>query len=184
MVATHLIYEIVASALLILVSGLFFEGLSRLLQAVVRRAGARAVSMRGIRDTFRILWIIVAAAGLFWIWGFASFLTVLTISGIAGLVVSLALQAVLTNVISGFLLLRDGVLRIGDRIEYSGVKGQIVRIALRNTWVRTDSGSIAVIGNSSLASGPLTNHSAAARLATEFGTSPQPSSTNPPVAKP
>ena len=166
-----------------MVSGLFFEALSRLLQTIVRRAGARPISMRGIRDVFHILWIVVAASGLLSIWGYASVLTVLTISGIAGLVLSLALQAVLTNMISGFLLFRDGALRIGDQVEYSGVKGQVVLIALRNTWIRTADGTVAIVGNSSLANGPLLNLTASRRLSRDLG-SPEPSSTNSDVGRP
>ena len=177
MVATHLLYEIASSIALVAVTGLFFEAISRLLQTAVRHAGARPITRRGIRDTFRVLWVFVALAGLLSIWGYASVLTVLTISGIAGLVLSLSLQAVLTNMISGFLLLRDGALRVGDQIEYSGVKGRIVLIAARNTWIRTDSGSVAIVGNSSLANGPLINHTAAVRMAAELETS-EPSSTD------
>jgi small-conductance mechanosensitive channel len=183
MVATVLLHQVVSSIGLIVVSGLFFEVLSRLLRTVVRRAGARPISMRGIRDAFRVLWLVVATSGLLSIWGYASALTVLTISGIAGLVLSLSLQAVLTNMISGFLLFRDCALRIGDQVEYSGVKGQVVLIALRNTWIRTENGNVAIVGNSSLANGPLLNVSASARLSAELGT-PPPSSTPRSVARP
>jgi len=188
MVDTILLREIASSIALVVVSGLFFEALSRLLQTIVRRAGARPISIRGIRDGLRVIWVAVAASGLVSIWGYASALTVLTISGIAGLALSLSLQAVLTNMISGFLLLRDGALRVGDRIEYGGAKGVVVEIALRNTWVQTEGGSIAIIGNSALANGPLINHSAAARMAAVFGIVPGPpgqaSSTDPNLAKP
>jgi small-conductance mechanosensitive channel len=180
MVATALLQQIASSIALIAVSGLFFEALSHLLRTVVRRAGARPISMRGIRDALRVLWIVVAVSGLLSIWGFASVLTVLTISGIAGLVLSLALQAMLTNMISGFLLFRDGALRIGDQIEYSGVKGQVVLIALRNTWIRTENGSVAIVGNSALANGPLLNITASARLSEDLGT-PEASSIDPEV---
>jgi small conductance mechanosensitive channel len=188
MVATHLLGEIISSIALVAVSGLFFEALSRLLRTVVRRAGALPITLRGIRDGLRIIWLAVALSGLFSIWGLASALTVVTLSGLAGLAISLALQAVLTNMISGFLLLRDGALRIGDRIEYSGIKGEVVLIALRNTWVRTEGGSIAIVGNSSLANGPLVNHTATTRFGDELsptrGAPRQVSSTPPPVAPP
>ncbi len=85
-------------------------------------------------------------------------------NGIAGLAISLALQNTLTNIISGILILSDGVLRLHDSIEYSGVKGRVVKIGLRATWVKTDSGDIAIISNNYLANGPLVNFTARERL--------------------
>lgn len=76
----------------------------------------------------------------------------------------MALQNTLTNIISGILILSDGVLRLHDSIEYSGVKGKVVKIGLRATWVRTDKGDIAIISNNYLANGPLVNLTAGERL--------------------
>ncbi|MCI4353792.1 MAG: mechanosensitive ion channel family protein [Thermoplasmata archaeon] len=159
-----LIEKIVVSIAILVVSGLFFEALSRLMRTLVKRAGATTIAVAGIRDGLRILWVIVAGWGILAVWSIASELTFLTISGIAGLIISLSLQAVFSNMIAGLLLFQDGALRVGDRIEYSGVKGEVIRVALRNTWVRTEAGPIAVIGNSALTNGPLINHSAVARM--------------------
>ena len=96
--------------------------------------------------------------------GIGSMFSFLTLSGIAGLAVSLTLQNTLTNIISGILILSDGVLRLHDSVEYSGVKGRVVKIGLRATWVKTDSGDIAIISNNYLANGPLVNFTARERL--------------------
>jgi len=68
------------------------------------------------------------------------------------------------NIISGILILSDGVLRLLDSVEYSGVRGRVVKIGLRATWVKTDSGDIAIISNNYLANGPLVNFTARERL--------------------
>ncbi len=70
----------------------------------------------------------------------------------------------MTNIISGILILSDGVLRLHDSIEYGGVKGRVVKIGLRSTWVKTESGDIAIISNNYLANGPLVNFTANERL--------------------
>jgi len=44
------------------------------------------------------------------------------------------------------------------------VKGRVVKIGLRATWVKTDSGDIAIISNNYLANGPLVNFTARERL--------------------
>jgi small conductance mechanosensitive channel len=100
--------------------------------------------------------------------GLASEFTALTLSGIGALAVSLALQNTLSNIISGIFLFSDGLIHLNDIVEYSSVRGKVVRIALRNTWIKMDSGEIAVISNSLLSGGPLINHSATARLSKKY----------------
>jgi small-conductance mechanosensitive channel len=159
------LYATILLALAIVaVSGAFFYGLSRLLQSVLLRAGARSPTIHGARDVLRVAWVVVAAVAVIPLLDLATVGTVLTFSGIVGLAVSLALQAVLSNMIAGLLLWRDGAIRIGDVIEYGGAKGTVARVALRNTWVRTASGEIVIIGNSALANGPLLNHSVSERF--------------------
>ncbi len=150
-------------------SGLVLEAIGRLFRSLAQRAGARPVTVNGIRDGLRIIWLLVSAAEVISVTQLASEFTVLTISGIAGLVLSLSLQSVFSNIIAGLFLLRDGAVRVGDEIEFSGVRGRVARVALRNTWVVTDSGTVAIIGNSALMSGPLVNHTAAPRFRFELG---------------
>lgn len=159
---------VIGSAVIVAVIGAFGELASRLVRAVLTRAGARNSTTRAVRDGVRAVWVTGAAAAVVGYTGLASQYTVLTLGGIAGLVVSLSLQAVFGNIIAGVLLVRDGVVALGDVVEYSGVKGQVVRIALRNTWVQSEKGGLAVIGNSSLSGGPLINHSASARLSERY----------------
>jgi small conductance mechanosensitive channel len=157
----NLLVEIV---LIIVGSALFTEALIRGLSRLVRRAGAHAGLARSIREGFTLIWITLTGVGILSVTGIASQFSFLTISGIVGLAVSLALQNTLSNIISGVLLLSDGVLRLDDSVEYSGVKGVIVKIGLRATWVKTDKGDIAVISNNYLVNGPLVNHTATKRL--------------------
>jgi len=145
-------------------SWLIAELLIRLITRGAKRAGASADLIRSVREALSILWIIFVAVGLVSVTGIGSIFSFLTLSGIAGLAISLALQNTLTNIISGILILSDGVLRLHDSIEYSGVKGRVVKIGLRATWVKTDSGDIAIISNNYLANGPLVNFTASERL--------------------
>jgi len=161
---TDLVPLSVEIVLIVVGSGLFTEALIRGLSRLVRRAGAHAGLARSIREGFTLLWIILAGVGILSFTGIASQFSFLTISGIVGLAVSLALQNTLSNVISGVLLLSDGVLRLDDSVEYSGVKGVVVKIGLRATWVKTDHGDIAVISNNYLVNGPLVNYTATKRL--------------------
>ncbi len=144
---TDIVYLIVEIALIVVGSALFTEALIRGLSRLVRKAGAHAGLARSIREGFTLVWITLAGVGI------------LSVIGVAS-----ALQNTLSNIISGVLLLSDGVLRLDDSVEYSGVKGVVVKIGLRATWVKTDRGDIAVISNNYLVNGPLVNHTATQRL--------------------
>jgi len=145
-------------------SWLVSELLIRVISRIAKRAGASADLIRTVREGLSILWVVFLAAGLIIVTGIGSIFSFLTLSGIAGLAISLALQNTLTNIISGILILSDGVLRLHDSVEYSGVKGKVVKVGLRATWVQTDRGDIAIISNNYLANGPLVNFTARERL--------------------
>jgi len=148
----------------IAVSWLVSELFIRLIIRGAKRAGASAELIRNVREGLSLLWLVFVVGWLVIVTGLGSIFSFLTLSGIVGLAISLALQNTLSNIISGILLLSDGVLRLHDSVEYSGVKGKVVKIGLRATWVKTDSGDIAIISNNYLANGPLVNFTARERL--------------------
>jgi len=143
-----------------------------LLNAIARRAAKRAGASRTVtRDLgygLRLVAALAVITNFLNALGVASEFTALTVSGIAALAISIAFQTTLSNVVSGILMFYDGAIRLHDEVEFGGIKGKVVRIALRNTWIKTDSGKIVVVGNSSLSSGPLTNHSATERLSKKY----------------
>jgi small conductance mechanosensitive channel len=161
---TDIVYLSVEIVVIVVGSALFTEALIRGLSRLVRRAGGHAALARSIREGFTLVWITLTGVGILAVTGIASQFSFLTISGLVGLAVSLALQNTLSNIISGVLLLSDGVLRLDDSVEYGGVKGVVVKIGLRATWVKTEQGDIAVISNNYLVNGPLVNHTATQRL--------------------
>ncbi|HYY92575.1 MAG TPA: hypothetical protein VE955_11375 [Candidatus Dormibacteraeota bacterium] len=97
--------------------------LTRLITRGLKRAHAPPILARGVRDALTITWIAFAALGVLTLAGLVSVFSLLTISGIVGLAVSLALQNLLSNMIQSILIVSDGVLRLNDSVEFSGVKG-------------------------------------------------------------
>ncbi len=144
------------------------EAINSLIRHAAKAAGTSPTVIRDIGVAMRVIAILIIISVILSLTGLASEFTALTISGIGALAVSLALQTTLSNIISGFLLLIDGVIHLNDTVEYGSVKGKVVRLAMRNTWIKMDSGKIAVISNSQLASGPLINHSATERLSRKY----------------
>lgn len=156
------------SALIVAVFALVGEGLSRIIRRVGRRAGVKDQTLASIRDVTRGVWIIIAIVGVAYYAKLTSDLTVLAVSTIGGLILSLALQATLSNVIAGLFMLEDGTLRVGDEVTYSGVSGRVIRIALRTSWIATDKGEIVSVSNSNLMGGPLTIRTATRRLVSRY----------------
>ncbi|HEX2349178.1 MAG TPA: mechanosensitive ion channel family protein [Ktedonobacterales bacterium] len=81
--------------------------------------------------------------------------------GIAGLAVSLALQATLTDLVSGMLLLASRQLAVGEYIKLStGEEGYISDITWRTTTIRQLSNNVVIVPNSKMTSLPVINYHA------------------------
>ena len=68
--------------------------------------------------------------------------------GAVGVGVGLGLQNVVSNFVAGLILLVEQPIRIGDRIEIKETMGDVIRIAARSTWVRTNDNVLIVVPNS------------------------------------
>jgi small-conductance mechanosensitive channel len=85
-------------------------------------------------------------------------LTVLSVFGGAlGVGLGLGLQRIASNYVSGFILLLDRSLRIGDVITVDKYSGQVTQISTRYTLLRGTDGTEAVIPNEMLVSAPVVN---------------------------
>lgn len=146
----------------------FEEALGSVIRRAARGAGVSATVMRDVAYSLRLIAALVILYWIISLAGLSSEFTALTLSGIGAFAVSLALQNTLSNIISGILLFADGAVHLDDVVGYGSIKGKIVRVALRNTWIKTESGEIAVVGNSTLAAGPFVNYTATARLSKKY----------------
>ena len=80
--------------------------------------------------------------------------------GAVGVGVGLGLQNVVSNFIAGLILLIEQPIRMGDRIEMKDTLGDVVRIAARSTWVRTNDNVVMIIPNSDFINNSVTNWTA------------------------
>src|SRR3989442_7985169 len=81
----QIVSVVIASAI---VGELFRRGLT----ALAKRAGASRDVIRDIRGGVRIAWIVIAVAAVLIVTGIASEFQALTVTGLAGLAISLALR--------------------------------------------------------------------------------------------
>lgn len=138
-----------------------------LLATVVRRA-LRALFRRIIADltvenllkqlayyTVWVVGLILAADAL----GFTPE-TVIAGLGLTGLALGFALKDVLSNFVSGLLILALRPFRIGDEIEIGDAEGRVERIDLRATNIRTYDGRLVVVPNAELLTSRVVNNTA------------------------
>jgi potassium-dependent mechanosensitive channel len=81
--------------------------------------------------------------------------TVLT--GALGVGVGFGLQNIVNNFISGLILQFERPIHIGDVLEVDGANGQVTRIGIRSSTVRTFQGAELIIPNGNLISGKVIN---------------------------
>ncbi len=87
-------------------------------------------------------------------------LTVLSVFGGAlGVGLGLGLQKIASNYLSGFIILLDRSIRLGDLITADGQHGQVTRITTRYVVVRALTGVEAIIPNDTLVTTTVLNHS-------------------------
>ena len=83
--------------------------------------------------------------------------------GIAGIALGFASKDIISNFMSGILLLADKNVKVGDVIEINGYKGIIKKISFRNTIIENTDWEIITIPNQTLSNNPYTKFNRAER---------------------
>lgn len=127
---------------------------SRLMGATSLAANSRIVLSRFIKALLLVVAVLVALALV------GIDLTVLSVFGGAlGVGLGLGLQRIASNYVSGFIILLDRSLTIGDQITVDKYTGAVSEISTRYTVVRALDGTQTILPNEMLVSTPVVNHS-------------------------
>src|SRR5260370_21357399 len=159
--------------LLVFVAGSRF--VSNRVVAALRRRNMRSdvVQIGG-----RVVTVVLIALGIWFRSGFAFQSQNFTLAGIllASIVASFGVQDVLKDYVSGYYVLLERHMRVGDRISMEGiVSGTVEQIKLRGTLLKTDSGDLVVVPNADLFNKAVLVHlRAAERVAETPGPAPKP----------
>jgi small-conductance mechanosensitive channel len=148
--STLLFFSVIAAAQVVIWSVRYL--LRKFLRNTNFEEGTRFMVMRLVRTVVYFLVIVVAldTAGID--------LTVFWASSAALLVgVGIGLQNFFNDVVSGFVLLFEGGLRVGDELEVDGMMVRVERIDLRSTRVITRFGNLIVIPNGLIAGQTVRN---------------------------
>ena len=146
---------------LLIIAGTFW--ISRLLQRVLRRNLFVRIGLReGTQATvFRVLHYVIMCLGAF----IAVRVVGINLTGLAAITavlmvgISLGLQNVTSNFISGLILLIERPVQVGDFVEVAGVQGKVRTIRGRSTTVDTLDNVSIIVPNTNFISENVTNWS-------------------------
>lgn len=146
----------VGAVLATLLLALWVSGLveARLLAAEALESNLRFVLARFSRALLIVVAVLVGLPAV------GVDLTMLSVFGGAlGVGLGFGLQKIAANYISGFIILLDRSLRIGDMIAVGNDRGQVLKITTRYTVLRSLSGVEAIVPNEVLVSSVVQNES-------------------------
>ncbi len=93
---------------------------------------------------------IVIAAGLLFLDIFINIGPLLAGAGVLGLALSLGGQAVMKDIVTGFLIVLEDQYAVGERIRIGEVEGTVHQLSLRATVLRADDGTLHYLANGAL----------------------------------
>lgn len=133
--------------------------IGRLIEARVMRAGTLELSMRIVlAKIIRALLFLVGVLLALPLAGIdITFLSVF--GGALGVGLGFGLQKTASNYISGFIILLDRSVRIGDLVTVDNQYGEITQITNRYTVVKSMDGTEAIIPNETMITSTVVNHS-------------------------
>lgn len=119
------------------------------------------------RDLARVLLVAIGAMVIYsQVWG-REVSGALTALGLGSIVIGLALQEPLGNIVSGLMLLMERPINVGDFVNAEGVTGRVIEINWRSVHIETATRELHVIPNVSLYKGAFSNLSRPTPLRTE-----------------
>ena len=120
------------------------------------------------RDLVRALLVTIGAMVVYsQVWGH-EISAALTALGLGSIVIGLALQEPLGNIVSGLMLLSERPLSVGDWIQVGDVRGRVIEINWRAVHIETPTRELQVIPNVELYKGTFANLSRPTPLRTEM----------------
>ncbi len=176
---THLTWDDIIEHIPELITGVLVLTLFYILANVLERNFIRFIRSKTtnknalIANFFgKVLWVLTFGVGLtltLSIWGLDNLSSgILGLAGIGTVVVSFALRDIFENFLSGIILSFTPPFELGSMIEVNGIRGRVQDMSLRETIIKSPTGSLIYLPNSMLIKNPLLNHTNKGRLRRNF----------------
>ncbi len=144
---------LVGTILVIILSSLFYNIISFfIIKTFVRSSNnvkRKATIVKILKSFLRYGIYIVDAIIILGIWGI-NLGPILAGLGVAGLVIGLGAQKLITDFISGVFIVFEHQFDIGDIVEVGGFKGEIIDIGLKTTRIRNWKGEVKIVSNGNI----------------------------------
>ena len=143
-IALSHVVEVVLTAGFALVLSLWLS--ATLEQRVVNRAFSDLSMRRVASNALRVVLLVMGTLFALSTLGF-DLTTLSVLGGALGVGIGFGLQKLAANYVSGFVILLERSLRIGDFVRVDGVEGRVTDIKTRYTLLRASNGSESVVPN-------------------------------------
>jgi small conductance mechanosensitive channel len=154
----------VRDALFVVIGLIVFLGFIFVARFVAHMAGEQ-LSKQAVRADLvvlgrRVVTAIVVVVGVFLALGFALQSANVPLVGLllATIVAALGVQDLLKDYVSGYYVLLEHHIRVGDRISFDTNDGTVTEVRLRVTLLRGEQGDVIVVPNSELFTKPVRIH--------------------------
>jgi len=150
------IIELVVLLTVVWISEMLFRRLflTRVLSRSRLRPSVQFAITKIVRYTFLVLGIYLALQAVEVNLNSLAFL-----AGALGVGVGFGLQNIVSNFISGLIILAEAPVTLGDRVEVGGTIGRVTEINLRSTTIVTSDNICIIVPNSNLITGTVINWS-------------------------
>lgn len=150
----------IAIAIAVLIAAYFA---SKSMTSVVEKLIGNRIKQRSVRNLMsRFASGVVILVGLYFAMTILKFddtlKTIIGAAGVSGIVIGLALQGTLSNIISGVVLSFRNNLNIGNWVETTGFSGEVIDINLNYFVIKQADNNMVIIPNKTILDNPLKNY--------------------------
>lgn len=157
---SHISVEEIVPALLVLVVGLIvIKLLLKLLDTALRRSNLEKTAYTLLRSFLKILLLVVLVLILCSMLG-VNVTSLVALLSVVTLAISLSVQNLLTNVISGIILLGSKPFKVGDFVEIGTNSGTVQELGMLYTKIVTADYRVVSIPNSNITANEIVNQTA------------------------
>lgn len=147
----------------IIIGVVAFNGINKILTSIVEKRNKinrknhkkEDTLINLIRSVIKYIIIIIVILVILEIYGINT-TSILASLGIVGFVVGLALQDTMKNMLAGIFIIFDNRYNVGDTVKINDFTGEVLTLGLQTTKLKSPSGEIFTIQNSSITS--VTNY--------------------------
>ena len=144
----EIIYPIMAILISMLIYNIIIGILKRFFQIKSKHVDEKRMKtiFNLIRNIVRIFIILITVLYILEVYGIDTSSIVASLS-VIGVVVGLAFQDLIKDLIAGISIVIEGQYRVGDTVKINGFTGEVINVGLKSTKIKAYTGEIMILAN-------------------------------------